>query len=126
MLGAHFEEKVHELLQWLGLAGHDKSDDVHEQTGLWVAIKHYGENPLLCRLSDGGLEGGATAIVRAHHGLDLLLVAAFLERLLELILGWNVGGIVLVYLFPSVSSAQLPTARCSIPGCMNSPGKSPY
>lgn len=30
VFGAHFEEKVHELLQWLGLAGHNKSDDVHE------------------------------------------------------------------------------------------------
>lgn len=126
MLGAHFEEKVHELLQWLGLAGHDKADNVHEQAGLWVAIKHYGEHPLLCRLSDGGFEGGAAAIAGAHHGLDLLLIAALLERLLELILGRNVGGIVLVYLSPSVSSAELPTARWSVPGYMNSPGRSPF
>jgi hypothetical protein len=35
-----------------------------------------------------------------HHGLNLLLVVALLQSLLELILGGNVGGIVLVYLSP--------------------------
>jgi hypothetical protein len=47
MLGTDFEEEVHELLQRLRLARHDESNDVHEQTGLRVAIKHYGENLLL-------------------------------------------------------------------------------
>jgi hypothetical protein len=44
---AHFEEEVHELLQRLRLAGHDESDDVHEEAGLRVAIEHYREDLLL-------------------------------------------------------------------------------
>jgi hypothetical protein len=80
---------------------------------LGVAIKHYREDSLLCRLSDGGLEGGAAAIAGAHHGLDLLLIAALLERLLELILGRNVGGIVLVYLSPQ--SALRSSLRPGVP-----------
>jgi hypothetical protein len=43
----YFEEEVHKLLQRLRLAGHDESDDVHEEAGLRVAIKHYREDPLL-------------------------------------------------------------------------------
>jgi hypothetical protein len=39
-----------------------------------------------------------------HHGLNLLLIAAFLQSLLELVLGGDVGGIVLVNLFRAVSS----------------------
>lgn len=57
---------------------------------------------------DGQLDkGGAVAIARAHHGLDLLLIATLLEGSLELILGGNIGCIVLVHLLRSVSFAQL-------------------
>lgn len=47
VFGAHLEEEVHELLQRLRLARHDKADDVHEQAGLRVAVEHDGENLLL-------------------------------------------------------------------------------
>lgn len=77
-------------------------------------------------MSDGRLEaGGAVAIVEAHHGLNLLFVAALLQRLLELILRRNVGGIVLVYLVPAVSLLAVPAARCSIPDCTSSRERSP-
>lgn len=59
---------------------------------------------------DGQRElGGAVAIARAHHGLDLLLIAALFQSRLELILGWNVGRIVLVHLLRSVSISELQT-----------------
>lgn len=56
---------------------------------------------------DGQLEpGGAVAIAKAHHGLDLVLIAALFQSRLELILGWNVGRIVLVHLLRSVSICE--------------------
>lgn len=48
VLGADLEEEVHELLQWLRLAGHDESNNVHEKAGLRVSIEHNGEDPFLC------------------------------------------------------------------------------
>lgn len=54
---------------------------------------------------DGWLQrGGAVAMAAAYHGLDLLLIVALLQSLLELVLGWHVGRIVLVDLLPAVSS----------------------
>jgi hypothetical protein len=44
---AYFEEEVHELLKRLRFAGHDESDDVHEEAGLRVAIEHDREDLLL-------------------------------------------------------------------------------
>jgi hypothetical protein len=41
---------------------------------------------------------------RAHHGLNLLLVVALLQSLLQLILRRDIGRIVLVDLSPAVSS----------------------
>jgi hypothetical protein len=57
VLGADLEEEVHELLEWLRLARHDESDDVHEQTSLRVAIKHYGEDLLLRGCQTAGSTG---------------------------------------------------------------------
>jgi hypothetical protein len=53
--------------------------------------------------------GGATAIGISHHGLNLLLIAALLQSILQLRLRWDVGGIVLVHLLLSVSSLTLLT-----------------
>ena len=47
VLGADLEEEVHEFLQGLRLAGHDESDNVHEEAWLRVAIEHDGEDLLL-------------------------------------------------------------------------------
>jgi hypothetical protein len=62
----------------------------------------------------------------AHHGFNLLLVAALLQGLLELILGRNVGRIVLVYLWSAVSSRTSPSvARYRIQDCTSSREMSP-
>lgn len=47
VLGADLEEEVHELLEGLGLAGHDEAYYVHEQAFLGVAVEHDGEDLLL-------------------------------------------------------------------------------
>jgi hypothetical protein len=62
-------------------------------------------------LSDGQLERAGQPQWQAYHGLDLLLIVALLQSLLELILSGNVGGIVLVYLLPFVSTLELPLHR---------------
>jgi hypothetical protein len=57
-----------------------------------------------------------SAVLQTHHCLDLLLVAALLQRRLQLVLRGHVGRIVLVHLSP-VSSQSSPTmraARCSL------------
>jgi hypothetical protein len=63
----------------------------------------------------------------AHHSFNLLLVASLLQGLLEFILRRNVGCIVLVYLWPAVSSLTSPNAaRYRIPDCTSSRERSPW
>lgn len=75
-LGTDLVIEVEELLERLGLGGHDESDDVHEQLGHWIAVQHDCEN--------------------RFHGLDLALVGALLKLCPQLGHGGDVGGIVLV------------------------------
>jgi hypothetical protein len=67
-----------------------------------------------------------SAMARAHHSLNLLLIIALFQSVLELVLGRDIGGIVLVYLL----SGQLPvaspsTATYCIQDCTSSRGMSP-
>ena len=76
-LGTYLVVEVQQLLQRLGLGGHDESDDMHEQLGHRVAVEHDGQDPL--------------------HGLDLALVGALLQLGAQVRERGNIGRVVLVH-----------------------------
>ena len=75
-LWADLVVKVEKLLEGLGLGGHDKSNDVHQQLRHRIAVEHDGEDAL--------------------HSLDLALVGPLLQLRPQLRHGWcAIGGAVL-------------------------------
>lgn len=126
VLGAHFEEEVHKLLQRLGLAGHDKSDNVHEQASLGVAIEHNREDLLLqsCQMSTGSKAGQLQLRERTMVSIfcsSLPFSRAFFRSFCagtSAALSWCTCS------SPSASRSSRP-CQVFVPGCTSSRGKSP-
>lgn len=74
VLGADLIVEIEQLLEGLRLGRHDEADDVHQEGRHGVAVEHDGQDAL--------------------HGLDLAIVGALLQLVLEIVDGGDIGGIV--------------------------------
>jgi hypothetical protein len=75
VLWADLVIKIQQLLQWLALGWHNKSNDVHQKTGHWISIEHDRQYPL--------------------HSLDFGFISSLFELCSELLQGGRVRRVVL-------------------------------